>query len=202
MIFFSFFDRDAEETRAIWEMVEQDKIDRELLQEAEPQVRHFTGALEQGIETRKKTISMLKDLAGELDKTHKDENIVEVTEIFSGTPGNWFPKSTYTLSATSGVDVAIGVGGAATASGAEIADTVMEEVQKILDKDKQTLEALHKCYSNLVDMAETISASNPKHGAKEHVLCSLLMSSKLKGGGKNTKGLGDLEFTLGAGRGH
>ena len=143
-------------------MVEQNKIDRELLQKAEQQVSHFIGELEQGIETRKKTISMLQRLVDKQDKTPKD---LKVTKISSAPPGIWFHK----------------------------------EAQEILDKDKQTLEAIHKCYSNLGHIAETISASNLKHGTKQHVLCSLLFSSKLKGGGKNSKGLGDLQFTLAAG---
>ena len=175
-------------------MVEQDKIDRELLQKAEQHVSHFIGELEQGIETRKKTISMLQRLADKQDKTSKD---LKVTQISSAPPGIWFRKMTYPLGAASSLTgdsvVALEVGGA------EIEDTDMEEAQEVLDKDKQTLESIHKCYSNLVHIAETISASNPKHGAKEQVLCSLLMSSKLKGDAKNTKGLGDLEFTLAAG---
>ena len=173
-------------------MVEQDKIDRELLKKAEQQVSHFIGELEQGIETRKKTISMLQRLADKQDKTPK-----YLTATSSAPPGIWVRKRTYpsdaksSLTGDSVVDLEVG--------GAEIEETDMEEAQEVLDKDKQTLESIHKCYSNLVDIAETISASNPKHGAKEQVLCSLLMSSKLKGDGKNTKGLGDLEFTLAAG---
>ena len=174
-------------------MVEQNKIDRELLQKAEQQVSHFVGELEQGIETRKKTISMLQRLADKQDKTPKE---LMVTEISSAPPPIWFRKRTYPLGAASSLTgdsvVALEIGGA------EIEDTAdMEEAQEILDKDKQTLEAIHKYYSNLVHIAETISVSNPKHGAKEHVLCSLLMSSKLKDGGKNMKGFGDLEFHFG-----
>ena len=212
MYLFSTFHRTTEETRAIWEMVEQDKIDRELLQKAEQQVRRFIEKLEQGIETRKKTISMLKDLAGELDKTHKDVNIAKVTGTSTAVAGGLITvfggiASFFTLGLASpliGVGVATAAAGGATAGGAEIADVVisknkMEDAQKILDEDKQTLEAIDECYSNLVRTAETISASNPKYGTKEHVLCSLLFSSKLKRRGKNNKGLGDLTFTLAAG---
>ena len=193
-------------------MVEQDKIDRELLQKAEQQVRRFIEKLEQGIKTRKKTISMLKNLAGALDKTHKDVNIAKVTGTSTAIAGGLITVfggivSFFTLGLASpliGVGVATAAAGGATASGAEIADAVisknkMEDAQKILDEDKQTLEAIDECYSNLVRTAETISASNPKYGTKEHVLCSLLFSSKWKGCGKNNKDLEDLKFTLAAG---
>ena len=193
-------------------MVEQDKIDRELLQKAEQQVRRFIEKLEQGIKTRKKTISMLKNLAGALDKTHKDVNIAKVTGTSTAIAGGLITVfggivSFFTLGLASpliGVGVATAAAGGATASGVEIADAViskntMEDAQKVLDEDKQTLEAIDECYSNLVRTAETISASNPKYGTKEHVLCSLVFSSKLKRRGKNNKGLGDLTFTLAAG---
>ena len=210
---FYFFRRDPEETRAIWDMVEQDQIDRELLEKAEQQVKRFLEKLEQGIKTRKKTISMLRDLASELDKTQKDVNIAKVTGTSTAVAGGLITVfggilSIFTAGAASpliGVGVATAVGGGATAGGAEIAEVVisknkMEDAQKILDEDKQTLEDIDECYSNLVRTAEKISASNPKHGTKEHVLCFLLLGSKLKGRGKSNKGSGvEMHFTLAAG---
>lgn len=184
-------------------MVDQDQIDGELLEQAEHQVKRFLEMFERGITTRKKTIAMLKDLASELDKTRKDVNIAKVTGTSTAVAGGIVAglgvlASFFTLGAASpliGVGVAAAAGGGATAGGAEIADVVisknkMADAQKIMDKDKETLEGIDECYSNLVRTAEKISASNPKYGTKEHVLCSVLLGSKLKRGGKNNKGSG------------
>ena len=201
---FDFFDRNSDKTRALWDMVDQDQIDGGLLEQAAHQVKRFLEMLEQGIATQKKTIAMLKNLASELDKTHKDVNIAKVTGTSTAVAGGivaglGFLASFSTLGAASpliGVGVAAAAGGGVTASGAEIADVVisqnkMADAQRIMDKDKETLEGIDECYSNLVHTAKKISASNPKYGTKEHVLCSVLLGSKLKlRGGKNNKGSG------------
>ena len=159
---FNFFDRNSDKTRALWDMVDQDQIDGKLLEQAEDQVKHFFEMLEQEITTRKKTIAMLKDLASDLDNTPISTELVR------------FKITTLELHASETPD---GV-------------AKMEDAQKILDKDKQTLEGIDECYSDLVRTAKEISDSNKKkYGTKEHVLCSVLMGSKSKGGGKN-KGSG------------
>ena len=199
---FNFFDRNSDKTRALWDMVDQDQIDGELLEQAEHQVKRFLEMFERGITTRKKTIAMLKDLASELDKTRKDVNIAKVTGTSTAVAGGvvaglGFLASFLTLGAASpliGVGVAAAASGGVTAGGAEIADVVisqnkMADAQRIMDKDKETLEGIDECYSNLVHTAEKISASNPKYGTKEHVFCYVLLGSKLERGGKN-KGSG------------
>ena len=199
---FNFIDRNSDKTRALWDMVDQDQIDGELLEQAEHQVKRFLEMFERGITTRKKTIAMLKDLASELDKTRKDVNIAKVTGTSTAVAGGVVAglgvlASFFTLGAASpliGLGVAAAASGGATAGGAEIADVViskkkMKDAQRIMDKDKETLEGIDECYPSLVHTAEKISASNPKYGTKEHVLCSVLLGSKLKGGGKH-KGSG------------
>lgn len=169
--------------------------------------------LEKGIKVRKNTISMLQDLARELDKVHKDVNIAKVTGTSTAVVGGAITvlgaiASVFTLGAASpliGVGLATATAGGATAGGAEIADVVisknkMEEAQKIMDEDKKTLDEIDKCYSDLVRAAEEIVLSNPKLGTKDQLMCSLLIGCKLKGGGKKSgSGLINIELALLAG---
>ena len=66
----------------------------------------------------------------------------------------------------------------------------MLEVEYSFDSPLDAQKKILECYSKLAHIAEKISASNPKYGTKEHVLCSVLLGSKLKGSEKNNKGLG------------